>query len=87
MRVIKDNTKECFYTKCKTCRSEIEYEYNDVTIEKIEFTAVPNRYLFCPVCGAKTPAELEIKANYNDASACMSFDPFYALGALTAPKM
>lgn len=46
MRAIKDNTKERFYTKCKTCESKIEYEYNDVNFRKVGYSYSPKTIMW-----------------------------------------
>ena len=56
--VLRDNTKEKFYTKCKHCGSELEYNYSDITTIDIAISY--------PICGRETLAELETKDNYQD---------------------
>lgn len=43
IEVIKDNTKQKFFTLCETCLSELSYEYEDVVIEELQFSYIPKR--------------------------------------------
>ena len=66
IKVIKDNTKETYYTRCKNCNSELEYEYSDVTIIEVPISYHTDKRILCPVCGKDTLAELSIKDEYKD---------------------
>lgn len=77
IKVLRDNTKETYYTKCKNCNSELEYEYSDVTT--IELSMSYHTEILCPVCGKDTMAELTSKDDYKD-----SLFPFKQTNPLTA---
>lgn len=64
--VLRDNTKEKFYTKCKHCGSELEYNYSDITTIDIAISYHTDKRITCPICGRETLAELETKDNYQD---------------------
>lgn len=66
IKVIKDNTKETYYTRCKNCNSELEYEYSDVTIIDVPISYHTDKRILCPVCGKDTLAELSVKDEYKD---------------------
>lgn len=66
IKVIKDNTKETYYTRCKNCNSELEYEYSDVTIIDVPISYHTDKRIQCPVCGKDTLAELSVKDEYKD---------------------
>lgn len=66
IKVLRDNTKEIYYTKCKNCNSELEYEYSDVTTIDIFGMYNTDKRIFCPVCSKETTAELTTKDNYKD---------------------
>lgn len=65
IKLLKDNTTNTFFTKCKVCRSELEYSYGDVEFESIPYLAIPTKKIVCPACGKETPAELVTKEDYN----------------------
>lgn len=73
VKVLKDNTKETFYTKCKNCGSELEYEYSDVVTKEIALSYHTDKHILCPVCTMATAAELETKETYKDTF--FSFKP------------
>ena len=77
IKVLKDNTVAKYYTKCKSCNSELEYEYGDVCFEDIPYSFMPNRTITCPACNKITLAELTEKAEY---SASLPFVPNLANG-------
>lgn len=64
IEIIKDNTKEKFYTLCENCLSELEYEYADVSMTELPFSYIPDRHIICPVCGKETFAGLKTKDDY-----------------------
>lgn len=67
IEVIRDNTKETYYTKCKHCGSELQYEYSDVTMIDQSFSYIPDRRITCPVCNNVTAAELTREEDYKDS--------------------
>lgn len=67
LKVIRDNTKELFYTICKNCGSELEYEFDDVEIKVVETSYHTDKRIICPVCGKDTMAELYTKRNYKES--------------------
>lgn len=66
IKILRDNTKETFYTKCKNCGSELEYNYSDVTTIEITMSYHTDKRILCPVCGKDTQAELSTEADYKD---------------------
>lgn len=71
IEVVKDNIRDVtYFTECKTCRSELKYNYDDVVFEKLPYSFTPNRKILCPVCNNTTNAELVTEENYG------SFTPF-----------
>lgn len=66
INIIRDNTKEEYYTKCKNCGSELSYIYDDVTIIPSPISYHTDKRITCPVCNKPTSAELMIKENYTD---------------------
>ena len=79
--VLKDNTKEIFYTKCKNCGSELRYEYSDINTKEIVLSYNTDKCILCPVCRTVTIAELETKENYKDTF--FSFKPSTGISLLT----
>lgn len=73
IKVLKDNTKEIFYTKCKNCGSELQYEYSDINTKEIVLSYNTDKCILCPVCRTVTIAELETKETYRDT--LFSFKP------------
>jgi hypothetical protein len=67
IKLLKDNTTNTFFTRCKVCRSEFEYSYEDVEFESIPYLAIPTKKILCPACGKETTAELVTKENYDSA--------------------
>lgn len=65
--VLRDNTKEKFYTKCKHCGSELEYEYDDVHFKEVAISYNPDASILCPVCKSVTQAELTTKRDYKES--------------------
>lgn len=65
INIIKDNTKEEFYTICSTCGSELSYSYEDVKMKENPYNYMPDRSIVCPVCGKETYAELKSKNSYS----------------------
>lgn len=65
--VLRDNTKEKFYTKCKHCGSELEYEYDDVHFKEVAILYDPDASILCPVCKFVTQAELTTKRDYKES--------------------
>lgn len=77
IEVIKDNTKERFYTLCESCLSELTYDYEDVTFNEVEYSYIPDRRITCPQCHKETFAGLKTKENYTfDGN---HFKPMHAL--------
>ena len=68
MKVLSDNTKATYYTKCKKCGSELEYKYEDVKFEEIPYSNIPMRTVICPCCNHVTVSELTSKDSYQDFS-------------------
>ena len=66
IKVLKDNTKETYYTRCKNCNSELEYDYSDVIIIDVPISYHTDKRILCPVCGKDTLAELSVKDEYKD---------------------
>lgn len=66
IKVLKDNTKETYYTRCKNCNSKLEYKYSDVTIIEVPISYHTDKRILCPVCGKDTLAELSMKDEYKD---------------------
>ena len=64
IEVIKDNTKEKFFTLCETCLSELIYTYDDVVMKDLEFNYMPDKHITCPVCHKDTFADLQTKDKY-----------------------
>ena len=64
IKILKDNTKETYYTRCKNCNSELEYEYSDVTTTELSMSYHTDKRILCPVCGKDTMAELTSKDDY-----------------------
>lgn len=64
MKILRNNTTETYYTKCRHCESELEYEYSDVQFENIPFCYIPKRTIVCPCCKNVTPVELQTKKSY-----------------------
>lgn len=64
IKVLKDNTKQEYFTKCASCGSEISYGFKDVQMEEVPHTYIPIRYIKCPVCSKATGAELKAKDDY-----------------------
>ena len=64
IEVIRDNTKEKFYTVCENCLSELSYDYEDVIINDIEYSYIPDRHITCPVCHKETFTGLKTKETY-----------------------
>lgn len=64
IEVIKNNTKQKFFTLCETCLSELSYEYEDVEINNLEFNYIPDRHITCPICHNITFAGLKTKEDY-----------------------
>lgn len=64
IEVIRDNTKEKFYTLCENCLSELSYDYEDVIINEVEYSYIPDRRIICPVCHKETFAGLKTKESY-----------------------
>ena len=64
IKVIKDNTKEEFFTKCGTCGSELSYEYTDINFQKVPYILAPMRSIICPCCGKETTASLQSKEDF-----------------------
>lgn len=67
IKILKDNTKETYYTRCKNCNSELEYEYSDVTTIELSMSYHTDKRILCPVCGKDTMAELTSKDDYKDS--------------------
>lgn len=65
IEVIRDNTKEKFYTLCESCLSELTYDYEDVTINDVEYSYIPDRRITCPACHKETFAGLKRKDEYS----------------------
>lgn len=78
IEVIKNNTKQKFFTLCETCLSELSYEYEDVVIDELQFSYIPNRHIVCPVCGKETFAGLRTKEDYSfDTSHFKASSPLF----------
>jgi transcription elongation factor Elf1 len=94
IKVLKDNTKETYYTRCKNCNSELEYDYSDVTIIEVPISYHTDKRILCPVCGKDTLAELSIKDEYKDALFSLKQNntigdcctPIWNSGATVAPE-
>lgn len=71
--VLRDNTKEKFYTKCKHCGSEFEYEYDDVHFKEVAISYNPDSSILCPVCKSVTQAELTTKKDYKESLYSLRF--------------
>lgn len=86
IEVLKDNTKEKFYTVCENCLSELSYEYEDVVTKDIEFSYIPDRHITCPICHKETSAGLKTKSNYSfDGSHFKFTSPMFANCCTPAP--
>lgn len=68
MKILKDNTHETYFTRCKWCCSEIEYEYNDVYFSEVPYSYIPKREITCPCCNNTTGVELKTKDTYSDST-------------------
>lgn len=64
IKVLKDNTKQEFYTRCASCDSELSYAFSDVKLEEMPYSYASNRSIKCPVCNKETHAELKAKDDY-----------------------
>lgn len=64
IKVLKDNTKQEYFTKCASCGSEISYSFKDVQMEEVPYTFIPIRSIKCPACNKATSAELKSKDEY-----------------------
>lgn len=62
--VIKDNTKLLYYTKCRKCKSEFNYEYEDVDFKVGRYIQMAFAHITCPICNFQTIAELQTKDEY-----------------------
>lgn len=67
IKLLKDHTTNTFFTRCKVCRSELEYSYEDVEFESIPYLAIPAKKILCPACGKETVAELVTKEDYDSS--------------------
>lgn len=65
--VIRDNTKETYYTICDNCGSELEYCYDDVEFETAYYL-MRSKTITCPCCSEKTNVLLKTKAEYKEPS-------------------
>ena len=63
--VIRDNTKETYYTVCDNCGSELEYHYEDVAFETAYYL-MRSKTITCPCCGEKTNVLLKTKDEYKE---------------------
>lgn len=85
IEVIKDNTKQKFFTLCETCLSELSYEYEDVEINSLEFNYIPDRRIKCPICHNITFAGLKTKEDYTfDTSHFKFSSPLFGNGCVAA---
>lgn len=66
--VIRDNTKFLYYTKCKKCKSEFNYEYEDVNFSESPYIQMVFGHVTCPICNYQSCAELQIKEDYSENS-------------------
>lgn len=82
IKLLKDNTTNTFFTRCKVCRSELEYSYEDVEFESIPYLGIPTKKILCPACGKETNAELFTKEKYDNTSEEMF--PFLPTSCVTA---
>lgn len=86
IEVLRDNTKEKFYTLCESCLSELSYEYEDVVTKDIEFSYIPDRHITCPICNKETSAGLKTRAFYSfDGSHFKLMSPMFANCCEPAP--
>lgn len=74
--VLEDGTKKTFYTKCRHCASELEYDYDEVIEGNLDDyqTPIKWRYIVCPVCLSKMEATLLTKEEQTHAP---FFSPWY----------
>ena len=87
IEVIRDNTKERFYTLCENCLSELSYDYEDAIINDLEFNYVPDRHITCPACGKDTFAGLKTKKDYTfEGSHFKASSPLFANCCMPAPS-
>lgn len=66
VKILKDNTNRTYYTKCKNCGSELEYDYGDVEFKELPFSYHTDKRITCPACNSITMAELTPKDEYKD---------------------
>ena len=68
IKILANNINNTFYTKCKTCDSELSYTYEDVSFKEIPYSFGSTGSIICPACNKLTLAELKTKDKYNDNS-------------------
>ena len=76
IEVIKDNTKEKFYTVCDNCGSELNYTYDDVEFDSA-YNVIRTKMITCPCCNDKTMVLLKTKDIYKEPSIPMYPYPMY----------